>query len=398
MIATDILLTVLLLLFGLPALACCAYLLALTLLSSRLPRPAASSRRLKFDVIVPAHDEELVIQRVVSSLLKLDWPADRFRVVVIADNCTDATAAIARATGAEVLERQDSQRRGKGYALMFAFDRSLERGFADAVVVIDADSRAEPNLLEAFAARIEGGAQAMQADGAVLDPMLAMRTRLMAIALGAFHRLRSRARERLGLSSGIRGNGWCVTHDLLRRMPYRAFTLAEDVEYGIDIALIGTRVCYADEATVFAEMVPTARDSVKQRQRWEFGRIDLRRSRTRPLLRAAWQRRSALCLDLAIDLIVPPLSYVTILVTLFLLTAAIAVHFGTGFHEWPLWWACSAALSLVLYVLRGWQLSGVGLRGLLDLAWAPAFIVWKIALMISRHHPKEWIRTVRIRK
>ena len=288
---------------ALPAIAVSLYLLLFTLLSRDPTVIPRSSRRLRFDVIVPAHNEAAVIEAVVASLRKLDWPTDRFRVVVVADNCTDTTAVLARAAGAEVLERQHEILRGKGYALEFAFEASRVKNWAYAVVVVDADTVVSPNLLEACAARIESGAKAVQAHYAVLNAQASWRTRLMAIAMAAFHQVRSRARERLQLSCGIRGNGWCVTHLLLAQVPYRAFSLTEDLEYGIDLGLAGVRVHYADEAQVAAMMVSGEQASRSQRQRWEEGRFQLIRSRTLPLLKAATRSGGAVCLDLALDLL-----------------------------------------------------------------------------------------------
>jgi cellulose synthase/poly-beta-1,6-N-acetylglucosamine synthase-like glycosyltransferase len=391
MIAAAALALVLVALPGVPA---AAYLLLATVLSARAHPPAASLRRAKFDVFVPAHNEVPVIQRVVASLKRLDWPADRFRIIVIADNCTDATAALARAAGAEVLERHDLTHRGKGYALAYAFERSAALAWADAVVVIDADAEVSPNLLEAFAARIERGAPAVQAHYGVLNPMASWRTRLMTIATAAFHIVRSRARERLGVSCGIRGNGWCVTHRLLQRVPYRAYSLAEDLEYGIEIGMAGLRVHYADEAHSNADMVSSEQIANKQRQRWEQGRFQLIRTMTPRLLGAAFARRSAVCLDLALDLLVLPLSYVALSVGALLALAAGLSLWDALFLPW-LMIGLAAAAAIATYVLRGWQLSGVGARGLADLARAPLFLLWKIVLMLKRGSSDEWIRTER---
>ena len=136
--------------------------------------------------------------------------------------------------------------------------------------------------------------------------------------------MRSRARERARLSSGIRGNGWCVTHRLLQAVEYNAFSLAEDLEFGIELGLHGYRVFYAGEAHACQEMVADAGTARKQRQRWEHGRFQLIRTRTLPLLRAALKRRSAICLDLALDLIVLPLSYVALNVGALLLISVLA--------------------------------------------------------------------------
>jgi cellulose synthase/poly-beta-1,6-N-acetylglucosamine synthase-like glycosyltransferase len=390
MIALQILLWVL----AIPAVLACAYLLLLTILSGQLRAPPGSARQLRFDVIVPAHNEASGIERTVGSLRRLDWPADRYRILVVADNCTDATAEIARTAGATVLERTDPQLRGKGHALQFAFHASAAQGCADAVAVVDADAEVSPNLLEAFAARLAAGAEAVQAHYGILNPMDSWRTRLLTIAKGSFHILRSRARERLQVSAGIRGNGWCVTHALLRRVPYAALSLTEDLEFGIALGLAGIRVHYADDAHADGDMVSGAAVAATQRRRWERGRFALIRSRSAPLLTAAWRRRSALCLDLAFDLLVLPLSYVTLNVVVLLIAAGAAAWRQVAGAAW-LWLAAGCGFSLVLYVLRGWQLSGIGARGIFDLARAPFFLVWKLALMFRSHDSGEWIRTHR---
>jgi glycosyltransferase involved in cell wall biosynthesis len=227
---------------GVPAAGACLYLLGLTLLSAELPLLPPSKRKLRFDVIVPAHNEELVIAAAVASLKSIEWPQDQFRVIVVADNCTDATVEIAAAAGAHVMQRRDLENRGKGYALDFAFKASRAREWADAVVVVDADAQVSSNILEAFARRIERGDHAVQAHYGVSNTDASWRTRLLSIAKAAFHIVRSRGRERLRLSCGIRGNGWCVTHALLERVPYRAFSLTEDLEYGIALGMAGFRV------------------------------------------------------------------------------------------------------------------------------------------------------------
>lgn len=381
-------------LIGVPAAFSCGYLLLLTLLSRKSREPAAVARTLRFDVIVPAHDEEASIGRVVRNLRRSDWPRDAFRIVVVADNCTDGTAALAREAGAEVLERHDAHLRGKGYALELGFSASRARGWADAVVVVDADSEASANLLAACAARLVSGAHAVQAHYGVLEPRASWRTRLLCIAMAAFHRVRSRGRERLRLSCGLRGNGWCATHALLEQVPYGAFSLAEDIEYGIELGLAGYRIHYADEASVDAEMVIDAASAASQRRRWELGRWQLLRTKTARLLRAALLRRSPVCLDLAVDLLVLPLSYIVLnVVALLAVAAAIAPWQAPAAPGLVVGAACAA--SLLLYVLRGWQLSGMGVLGLVDLARAPFFLLWKVLLLLRSRGSLVWVRTPR---
>jgi cellulose synthase/poly-beta-1,6-N-acetylglucosamine synthase-like glycosyltransferase len=344
-------------------------------------------------VIVPAHNEEAGIARTVSSLLAMDWPGSQFRVVVVADNCSDATAAAARDAGAQVLERKDLNLRGKGYALAHTFAWSIKDDFASAVVVVDADAEVSANLLEAFAVRIERGAKAVQAHYGILNPWASWRTQLITIAKGAFHVVRSRARERLGLSCGVRGNGWCVTHALLHEVPYRYYSLTEDVEFGIALGLAGCRVEYAGEAHADADMASSEKAARTQRQRWEKGRFQLIRSMTVPMLLAGVRRRSLLCLDLAFDLIVPPLSYLTLNIVLLGLIAGVVSFWDQSARFW-VWWSLTCAVILVLHVLRGWQLSGMGIRGLLALAHVPGFILWRVWLLLGRK-TSEWVRTER---
>jgi cellulose synthase/poly-beta-1,6-N-acetylglucosamine synthase-like glycosyltransferase len=380
-----------LLLLAVPVTLACAYLLTLTLLSGRNAVPAAAAGAVFFDVIVPAHDEAAGITQTVTNLLHLDWPRDRFRVIVIADNCTDTTASKARDAGALVIERTDVARRGKGYALDFAFCWSREQNQADAVVVVDADSTASSNLLQAFAARLDTGHGALQAHYGVLNASASWRTRLMAIALGSIHKLRSRARERMALSCGIRGNGWCVTHALLQQVPYSAYSLTEDVEFGVHLGLAGHRVGYCDDAAVEGEMVTTESAARSQRQRWEGGRFKLIREQVPALIRAALTRRSAVCMDLAIDLLVLPLSYIVLSAATLIAIAALADPAPRPF----LWLGIADALALAAYVSRGWALSGVGLQGFWDLLRVPTFLFWKLALLFSNQKATTWIRTKR---
>jgi 1,2-diacylglycerol 3-beta-glucosyltransferase len=206
--------------------------------------------------------------------------------------------------------------------------------------------------------------------------------------------VRSRARERQWVSSGIRGNGWSVTYALLKTTPYNAFSLTEDIEYGVQLGLAGYRVHYAGEAEAAQEMTANANVASKQRHRWEYGRLLLIRTYTLALIRAALRKRSAVCLDLALDLIVLPITYVALNVAVLLAVALLASWHSRAFMPW-LALSLGYAGVLVLYVMRGWSLSGTGVRGLLDLLGAPIFIVWKLLLMLGGQKNREWVRTER---
>ncbi|HVW26967.1 MAG TPA: glycosyltransferase family 2 protein [Polyangiaceae bacterium] len=392
MFALDLVLALL----GLPVLACAGYLLLLTALSRRLRVPAGSTPKLRFRVLIPAHDETLGIAATVQNLLALDYPRELFDVQVIADNCADDTAAKAREAGAQVLERHDEAQRGKGYALHYAFERLPAD--VDAAVVVDADTVVSPNLLRAFAARLEAGAAAVQADYAVRNPGASWRTRLMAVAFGAFHIVRSRGRERLRVSAGLRGNGMCFSARVLREVPHEAYSIVEDVEYGIRLAEAGHRVFYADEAHVYGEMVSGAKAARSQRSRWEGGRKALTQKYGVRLLKEGL-RGNRVLLDLAADVLVPPLSKVAVSSVAGAVVAfAAAALTGGGFVVSRAVFGASV-VAVVAYVIRGWAVSGTGMRGLVDLALAPVYVVWKstVSMRAATAPQAEWIRTRRER-
>jgi 1,2-diacylglycerol 3-beta-glucosyltransferase len=379
----------LLALAGVPFLAACGYLFALALLSRRRPAAPAPARGLPIAVVVPAHDEEAGIADTVRSLLDLDYPREKFRVLVVADNCSDQTAQRAREAGAKVSVRDDQGRRGKGYALEHAFDRILRDGWAAAAVVVDADTVVSKNLLRAFAARLEAGELAIQADYAVRNVGASWRTMLMSIALGLVHVVRPLARERLRLSCGLRGNGMCFARAALERVPHRAFSIVEDLEYGLRLGEAGIRVAYAGEAHVYGEMVSTGPAAASQRRRWEGGRFAMAKLHAARLLRDGFRLRDRVRLDLALDLLVPPISLLAVPVAVGL-GSALALANGAATAVFG---AC--AIFLVAYVLRGWMVSGTGARGLLALLCAPAFVAWKLAVLAVRSRTKEWVRTAR---
>jgi 1,2-diacylglycerol 3-beta-glucosyltransferase len=380
---------------SIPVVVASSYLAGLALLS-RVSRDQEANEITRFDILVPAHNEEAGIRATLASLASIEYPASRFRVLVIADNCTDETAEKAREAGALVLERTDAQRRGKGYALAHGYSWSIANGFADAVVVVDADSVVSPNLLRAFSGRLGRGGNALQAEYGVLNGTASWRTRLMVIAFALFHSVRSLGREKLGLSCGLRGNGMCFSTAILRRVPPRAFSIVEDVEYGIALGLEGVRVGYVHSAKVLGEMPASTAASGTQRERWESGRWQLTRQYVSQLLRIAIRKRDPVLLDLALDLLIPPLTWLVALAFAGTMLCVFGiVWIGLPFASLYPWLA--ALFGLCIYVFRGLQLTGGGSRAALDLLMVPAYATWKLTLLLRprRRSPNEWVRTAR---
>ena len=393
------------------AAALAAVLSLLTLLGAAAARrsaPLPEAPPLRLAVVVPAHNEELVLAATLTSLLSQDYPAGCTEVVVVADNCSDSTAAIARSHGAAVLERTSETERGKGYALNFAISHLLAQPLVpDAVVIVDADTQAAPDFLRRMSARISQnkdlrGYGAWQGRYGVLNSVDGWRAALMTAAFDLVNHVKPLGRDRLGLSAGLKGNGMAFTSALAAALPWPGGSLTEDLDYGLELARrFDLRVQYVPEARVAAQMPATADQAASQRKRWEQGRSGLVRERALPLLAESLRRRSLLLFDAAWDLLTPPLAELATLLLAFLALTAL----GSATHLLPhpaAWLGASAfgLIALVVYILGGLKVAGAGPEAYAALLRAPFYAVWKIALLVtgrkkSKNTSDEWIRTER---
>ena len=355
------------------------------------------SAPLSFAIVVPAHNEALNIVATVQSLLAVDYPADRRRIIVLADNCTDNTASRATAAGAFVIERHNTELRGKGHALSETFPEVLADPATaiEGIVVVDADTTVSANLLWEMSDHLRAGGQVVQARYGVANSENSWRTRLLHIALTAFHDVRSLGRERLGLSCGLRGNGMGFSRAALEAVPHRSAAIVEDAEYGIRLGMAGLRVAYLHDAVVLGDMPSDAWSAGIQRQRWEGGRIALRRLYAANLLRHTLRTRSRVTADLLIDLLVPPFGQLVVRL-LMLLVALLGIEFITGHTFIAMGVVTVGLLAVAFYLFEGWRRSGTGWQGLKDLARGPFYVVWKLfGNRSGSRPPKEWVRTPR---
>src|SRR5579859_1080702 len=281
-----------------------AYLLFLTVtaLVAPHPSPPATTLTRRFAVLVPAHNEAGTIARLLASLSWLDYPPECVDVCVVADNCDDATASIARSYGARVYEHYNASERAKGFALSWLIKQvELEERSYDAFVVVDADSVLAENFLRSMNARLENGAQAIQAYYSVLNAAESSIAGLRYAALSAVHYLRPLGRSSFGLSAGLKGNGMCFAASIIERFAWQWFTLAEDVEFHLALVEQGVAVQFAPETWVKADMPVTLQQAASQNARWERGRLQLIRQHVPRLLWRGVRRRSWLQVDAAAE-------------------------------------------------------------------------------------------------
>jgi len=331
-------------------------------------------------VVVPAHNEKATIAQTIKSLRGAD-------VVVVADNCSDGTAEVARESGARVLVREDQEARGKGYALDFAFRVLLAEGY-DGLAVVDADTVVAANFVTEMTAALRAGADAVQARYLLLDADRSMRTRLMSVGNRAFNVFRARGRERLGLSCGVYGNGFGVRRETLEQVPYLAASIVEDLEYHLALVRAGRRIRFVETTSVYGE-TPSARRAAKsQRTRWEGGRLRMIREHAPGLAMDVLRGRWA-CLEPLLDLLLLPLAFHVVL-----LSVAAAGPLGVIRAAGLIGLALTAIhLAVALLVADGTWKEALALCG------APVYILWKLLLVpgLARASGANagWVRTER---
>lgn len=386
------------------------FLLCAALAARRAAPPALSGRPLALAVIVPAHDEELVLAGTLDSLGRQEYPAECYEVVVVADNCTDTTAALARSQGVTVLERTHASERGKGYALNHAVTHLLSRPSPpEGFVIVDADTWVAPDFLARMSVRLQsgGGADglaAWQGRYGVLNFGESWRAGLMAAAFDLVNHVKPLGREALNLSVGLKGNGMAFTRAVAAAQPWPGGSLTEDLDYGLELARrLSLRVGYAHEARVLAQMPTEAAQAGSQRSRWERGRLRLVRERALPLLWEGLRDRNRLLLDMGLDLVVPPLAELGALTLAWL--GLVLLGLATHLLPHPALWLVPAALAgagLLVYILGGLRVAGAPPEAFAALLRAPFYVLWKFALALSGTTRQrragavdEWIRTER---
>ena len=344
-------------------------------------------------VLIPAHNEADFIGRCVQSLAAQTYPRARYEIVVIADNCTDATDAIARAAGAQVLVRDQPDVRGKGQALRWAMDQLVARSPApDGVVVVDADSVAEPDFLACLVKPLEDGADAVQGES-LLSEGDTPQTALRAAAFLLINRVRPSGRAVLRLPCNLAGNGMLLSRDLLVAHPWSAFTSAEDLEYSIELRTMGVRPVFARGAILHSPAIVHRQAAEQQRLRWEGGKLHVARTRIPRLIGRAFRNHRPSLLEAALDLAVPPLSLLAGGAAAG--TAAGAVLLWTGvIPTWALLPWLIASASIPLFVLIGLPAARAPSWAYRSMARAPMFVVAKLS---KTHHlfkfrANTWVR------
>lgn len=229
-----------------------------------------------FALVVAAHNEEMVIEDIVHSIQIVDYPKELYDIYVIADNCTDNTAQKAREAGAIVKERFDKEKRGKGYALEWMFDKifKMDKKY-DAVVILDADNLVSGNFLKAMNNKLCDGYKVVQGYLDSKNPNDTWITGSYSISFWSANRMVQLSRSNLKLSNQLGGTGFCIDTSILKDLGWGATCLTEDLEFTCKLVLNGCKVGWAHEAVVYDEKPLTLVQSWSQRRRWMQGFADV---------------------------------------------------------------------------------------------------------------------------
>jgi cellulose synthase/poly-beta-1,6-N-acetylglucosamine synthase-like glycosyltransferase len=357
---------------ALPGVAAVAHLglLALASVFYRGPRSEGADE-LAFLVLMPAHNEELVIKRSLEAILAEVRPRDQ--ILVVADRCTDATAAIARELGAAVLERGADEEPGRAAARQAGLEWGRDRDW-DAVLMLDADSVIEPGFFDACEQAMGDGVSAVQARSeSSHGKTLASEASLAAFTLQGI--TIPRGRSALGLSVRLRGTGMAIRRDVALAHRFRA-PASEDLFFTLDLLLDGHRCRHVDRARLRSEGASGWQTFGGQKVRYEAGRMSAARTYVPRLLRRALARRDAACLEAAWFLASPPFA-----------VAAVSLIFGAAVAAiggaWVACAVCAGGLAVLVAVLfTGLVQARAGLRTWLALASAPWYLAWKTVVQV----------------
>ncbi len=385
------------------------YLLILTFAATKasqttlLPDLPSTQR---FLILIPAHNEERLLPSVLENLSKLDYPRTQYEIHVVADNCTDQTATVARQGGAIAHERTDLTQRGKGFALEWLLKHIWEAEIPHtALVILDADTVVSPNFLRVMSARLSKGEQVIQAYYAVRNPTSTWAVSIRYIALAAIHYLRPQGRMVLGGSAGLKGNGMIFAADVMKKHQWTAH-LTEDIEFHMQLILAGGRVTFAPDAVVEAEMPDTLKGAQTQNARWERGRAEMARRYIPALWREAQKamgarqpRRAYLLLDAIAEHLIPPFSIFIAASVACLFIALILPSGNMSFLKTTnLWLGTGIILGQIIYTFTSLSLVHAPRKIYTALLYAPIFVLWKIGVYLkifSKTDQREWVRTAR---
>lgn len=363
------------------------------LLPGRVETGDVKESRPKVAVLIPAHNEALGIGATLDTILPELTEQDR--VVVIADNCSDETAAISRRYGVTVIERQDTERRGKGYALDYGL-RFIETDRPEVVVVVDADCIVREGTIDEIARLAVTLARPVQATYLMEQPANpSPKDSVSALAFLVKNLVRPTGLKRLGLPGLLTGTGMAFPWSAIASVTLASSNIVEDMQLSLDLAIAGQPPVFCGEGRVMGRLPQQKQAAKTQRTRWEHGHLQTLLTQVPKLLQASVRQRRFDLLALALDQCVPPLS---LLVMLWIAVMAGALLAGILGASWiPAIVLAIEGLLILISIIGAWAKFGRVDLPVLALLAVPFYLLWKIPLYFSFlvQRQTKWVRTER---
>lgn len=299
-------------------------------------KPIVEDKKHRFMMIIPAHNEEKVIENLVKSLTNLDYDKELYDIYVIADNCTDNTAKIAKEAGAIVYERFDEAHKTKGYALNWFLGQKIEEDAPyDAFCIFDADNIVDVNFLKAMNKKLCQGEDVVQGYRDIKNPSDSWVTAGYSIFYWTMNRFYHLARYNLGLSPLINGTGFMVKFEVVKPDGWNTKTLTEDIEFSLKRIIEGKKLGWATDAIVYDEQPVGFKQSWSQRSRWTIGHIQCLKEYTKPLAVAVKDNKTVMNFD---GLLYMLGSIPMFVLTIILLILNFVMYFFNGMSATELLW------------------------------------------------------------
>ena len=352
----------------------------------------------KFAVVIAAHNEKRVIGSTMDALNNADYPKELIDIYVVADNCSDTTAEIARAKGATVFERFDNLKKGKGHALTWVFQKVWDSGIVyDAVCLLDADNLVDVNYFLQMNKSLHLGHKVVQGYLGCKNPEDSWISGCYSISYWLTNRVFQLSRFQLGLSCTIGGTGFVVRAELLKAIGWDSYCLTEDLEFQLKMVQSDTKVAWNHDAVFYDEKPITLKQSIKQRTRWMQGHSDCLTRFFKSIIKKSWKEKNFIAFDTDFYLLQPyclffiwSVSLLSIAYTLFMSIFNIQFLIGFGF---------SLLLTEVVMMLFGVILfveKKMTPKIFLYLLIFPFFAyTWLVPIFLGWRHRKEtaWVHT-----
>ena len=350
-------------------------------------------QNIKVAVLVPAHNEEVIIR---STLMDLKCKLIKeHKLIVIADNCTDKTADIARTVGATVIERNDAKHRGKGYALDYGL-KFLEQEPPEVVVFIDADCFVRQGSIEKLTQLAIATKRPVQATYLMSKPALSSaKDSVSAFAFKVKNKVRLLGLKKLGLPCTLVGTGMAFPWAAIRAVNLANGDIVEDMKLGLDLNIAGYPPLFCPTAAVTGCLPQQTQAAKSQRTRWEHGHLQTLLTYVPKLIEASVKQTRIDLLASALDLCVPPLSLL-VAVWLLLMSVSLLVAFVLGIAD-PAILTGTVGCLLMVAILTAWAKFGRKELPLLQLLSIPVYILKKIPVYVQFifRPVKIWVRTER---